>query len=515
MEIFRAFGSLLLKGQDEVTRGLDKVNKRAKRAQSGLQDFGDRVANVGDGLNKLSAGLGAAGGALGLFLGQMGGVGRQIQNQAQQIGVTNQELQEMQAVMRETGLQTEDTTDALISLRDRAEDAAAGAAGATEDFGLLGIEAEQLKDKTPIETFNLVADAAQRMGESLPTAAVRLFGDDIGRQLIPVLRRGSEGINEIRGEATTLSDDFVSSSAQFSKSLGRVGQDFIKLGSIIAEDLLPILNQSLIPAWENRVFPALRRVANAVGDLVAGFRQLPPFVQQTVGVFLILATVLGPILSIGGRLIALFGRFIPLMTAFNPIVLAITVAVTALIAVLANWQTIVKTLGVTFETVSTAITEAWQAIRERTVQDVQFIQQLISQMVNKIIGWFNNLRDQVVNIVGDLFDQTIGKIQRLADEIVGNSIIPDMVAGVGSEFEKMRAKGGSEADRMAKDVMKAVDGVDPQINMGVRGGRAGRGQGAAGGGQNVNVDLRGSIIRDGRDMSDRLVRNGVGLTGAF
>lgn len=515
MEIFRAFGSLLLKGQDEVEGGLDRINKRAKRAQSGLQNFGDRVANVGDGLNKLSAGLGAAGGALGLFLGQMGGVGRQIQNQAQQIGVTNQELQEMQAVMRNTGLQTEDTTDALISLRDRADDAAAGAAGAKEDFGLLGIEANQLKDKSPIETFNLVADAAQRMGESLPTAAVRLFGDDIGRQLIPVLRRGSEGINEIRSQATTLSDTFVSRSSQFSKSLGRVGQDFIKLGSIIAEDLLPILNQSLIPAWENRVFPALRRVANAIGDVIENFRQLPSFVQQTVGVFLILATTLGPVLSIGGRLIALFGRFIPLMTAFNPITLAVTAAITALIAVIANWESITRTAG-----------QAWQWLKEQVSAVADWIEQRVQTfqqnwiqpwvtLVEKTIGLVTRLKNQVVNIVGDLFDGTIGKIQQLADEIVGNSIIPDMVAGVGSEFEKMRAKGAGEADRMARDVMKAVDGVDPQINMGVRGGRAGRGQGAGSGGQNVNVDLRGSIIRDGRDMSDRLVRNGVGLTGAF
>lgn len=517
MEIFKAFGTLVLNGAESVNRGLDKIDARAGQAGQALEDMGERVSSVGDTLSKFSAGLSAAGGAAGFFLSQLGGVGRQVQQQAAQLGIGTQETQEFQAVMRRAGLQAEDTSDALISLRDRAEDAAAGAQGAKDDFALLGITASELEGLNLPQTFNLVADAVKNAENETQAAvaAQRLFGDEIGRQLIPVLRQGSEGINRLRDDATTLSKEFIDGSTTFSRGLDRVGQDFVKLGAIVAREVFPIFNDTLIPLWENKLFPALASAARWIGDLIEAFRELPAWVQRTAATFLLVATALGPVLSIGGRLLSLFGRFLPLVAGFNPILLAVTVAIAAVVAALTNWESITRTVGQTWTWLKEQVAGVadWIEARVQTFQQ-NWIQPWVS-LVERTIALMGRLRDQVKSIVGDLFDATIGRIERLANEIVGNSIVPDMVDGLGREFKRMADTAGAESDRMARDVMKAVDGVDPTINMGVRGGRAGRGQGAAGGGQNVNVDLRGSIIRDGRDMSDRLIRNGVGLTGAF
>lgn len=516
MEIFRAFGTLLLDGQEKVERGINQIDKRAKKAESGLQQFGDRVAGVGDKLNKLSGIIGAGGGGLGLLLNAMGGVGREVQNLSRQTGLGVQKTQEFNAVMRDAGLQSQDTADALISLRDRAEDAAAGAQGAKDDFALLGITASELKGKNLDETFNLVADAVKNSSNETQAAvaAQRLFGDEIGRSLIPVLKKGSQGINNLRKEATTLSVEFVESSTKFSKGLGRIGQDFIKLGAILTREIFPIFNNKLIPFWENRLFPALKRGARFIADLVKKFRELPPIVQETAGYLVVIVAALNS-LSVIGRLIKLFGRFIPMFTKFNPLLIVLAGAVWLVIKVLKNWDSIVETLGETWQWLKDQFGAIADWIEARVDKLYQNWVQPWVKLVDKTIALMGRLRDQVKAIVGDLFDNTIGKIQQLADQIVGNSIIPDMTASVGEYMRGMADRGIGEADRLAKGVVDAVEGTNPTVQMGVNGPR-GRRQGAGGnGGSSVNVDLRNSIIRDGRDMSDRLVRNGVGLTGAF
>jgi hypothetical protein len=120
--------------------------------------------------------------------------------------MTTDELQQWEYVFARVGLEIDDVVDAMATLSDRVEDALAGTESMIEDFRLIGITVDQLRGKNPQQLFELFADAIQNTTDrnrSL-TAIVRNLGDDLGRKLVPVLMKGSDGLRELRKEAENL-----------------------------------------------------------------------------------------------------------------------------------------------------------------------------------------------------------------------------------------------------------------------------------------------------------------------
>ena len=131
---------------------------------------------------------------------------RDQQRLADGLGETLQTVQELDYTFRALGADENDLADALSTIADRAEDAKGGMQSFIDDFKLVGIAVDDLKGKSPAELFDLLVEKAGQTADANKrvTAAVRLFGDDLGRRLIPLMAEGSAGLAKFRAQARDL-----------------------------------------------------------------------------------------------------------------------------------------------------------------------------------------------------------------------------------------------------------------------------------------------------------------------
>jgi len=97
-----------------------------------------------------------------------------------------------------------------------------------QDFALVGISVDDLRGKSPGQLFDLFAAKISQIKD--PTdrtaAAVRIFGDDVGRRLLPLLIEGRKGLKKYADQAREVgavqSDEMVQSGAQAAKSFRKL-----------------------------------------------------------------------------------------------------------------------------------------------------------------------------------------------------------------------------------------------------------------------------------------------------
>ena len=228
-----------------------ELRQAAKGANSRIAELrGTTRTSIGpvDGLRGAVAGLA---GALALLTGGAVAVSRVAENlenvsrQAASLGTTAERVQEINFAFREFGLQSDDVSDALNTLADRAQDAKDGTKSFIDDFKLIGIEVEDLRGKDPAQLFDLFVDRISKIED--PTrrnaAAVRILGDDIGNRLLPLLVRGAEGFGQLRQEArdagavlgTDLIEDAAEANRAFRNLKNFIGTQFTRLVAENAE----------------------------------------------------------------------------------------------------------------------------------------------------------------------------------------------------------------------------------------------------------------------------------------
>lgn len=221
----------LIEGAEDVQELKEELRKLSQ------QRVPDTTKNFRGGLDRtrnLIAGVVGllAGGALVRGIANVTRELEDVQRTARSLDESVETVQELNFVFRQFGLESKDVSDALNTVADRAQDAIDGAKGMQEDFGLLGISVDDLRGKKPGELFQLIAERVSQIED--PTrrnaAVVRLFGDDIGRKLLPMLLDGAEGMRNMRQEArdlgAVLGQDAVAAAARGSREFRKLREVF-------------------------------------------------------------------------------------------------------------------------------------------------------------------------------------------------------------------------------------------------------------------------------------------------
>lgn len=119
------------------------------------------------------------------------------------LGIGTQGARELSAVFIALGSDANDVSDALQTVSDYALEAATGNKEWVKTFTAAGVNISNLRNKKPDEILEVVADGIASLGSAAERAAAasRIFGDDVGRKLLPLLVQGSEGIKRMREEA--------------------------------------------------------------------------------------------------------------------------------------------------------------------------------------------------------------------------------------------------------------------------------------------------------------------------
>lgn len=153
------------------------------------------------------------------------------------------------------------------------------------------------------------------------------------------------------------------------------------------------------------------------------------------------------------------------------------------------------------------LANAWQSALNGAAEFVNSMIRAIRQLPGAIVRVIRDMAMGVVNSIKNMVLDALGWLGELYTQAVGNSIIPDMARDIGAEMDQMADDGGQSAKRFAGNVAGELENAQSGWESGVAA------QSSSNGG--VHVDMRNSIIRDDRDLTDRLMRNGGELAGAF
>ena len=201
----------------------------------------------------------------------MGEAAEKTKHFAETFGMTVPEVQGLQAAAAETGMDVDALAKAMGILDKNAVTAAHGTGAVAQAFKAVGISAND--GRTQMERLAIVADKFKDMddGPRKVALAMELFGKS-GKDMIPFLDRGSEGIAELDRKTQEYSAGVLVASAA-NKGLRDWLEQVNEKGVALAEST----NESKV-AWQgvsnvltDTFAPVLKEAADGLNSMISGF----------------------------------------------------------------------------------------------------------------------------------------------------------------------------------------------------------------------------------------------------
>lgn len=271
-----------------IEQAMDGVRDRTEKARqalgrfsrvTGLQRLSGSIGNVRDKLQGMvqqgQAGLerlGALAGRLSLLFGAAGGgafalgaeaatAAAEASKFASMVGLSTGNWQEYAGAANLAGAEADELASLMLTLQERAVNAARGKKGDIEMLQLMGISAKNAKGELKnADTLLLeLADRVKKMreaGEMGKAAGImNQLGGEEGARLLDLLKNGREGLLAMRKEARELglilSDEALESALEYGSAINRVKATFRGLGLTLGTAFLPSLTKLLdkFQAW--------------------------------------------------------------------------------------------------------------------------------------------------------------------------------------------------------------------------------------------------------------------------
>ncbi|MGE9919020.1 hypothetical protein ACQRCW_09350 [Desulfovibrio sp. SGI.082] len=271
-----------------IEQAMDGVRDRTEKARqalgrfsrvTGLQRLSGSIGNVRDKLQGMvqqgQAGLerlGALAGRLSLLFGAAGGgafalgteaatAAAEASKFASMVGLSTGNWQEYAGAANLAGAEADELASLMLTLQERAVNAARGEKGDIEMLQLMGISAKNARGELKnADTLLLeLADRVKKMreaGEMGKAAGImNQLGGEEGARLLDLLKNGREGLLAMRKEARelglVLSDEALESALEYGSAINRVKATFRGLGLTLGTAFLPSLTKLLdkFQAW--------------------------------------------------------------------------------------------------------------------------------------------------------------------------------------------------------------------------------------------------------------------------
>jgi methyl-accepting chemotaxis protein len=241
---------------------LVKITGDASNLISALGKASSNVSDFSKGIDKIGKGMTIVGGAVtaafALIIKKTVDVGDAFNDMSLRTGVAVEELSALAYAGKQTGTDIEAIELSLKFLTRAMDDTSKGIGTAKDTFAALGISVTDAEGKLrpTVEVMKDVATAVAAIDDPARQAAVamELFGARSGTQLVPLLKLGEKGIDDLMKKAEELgivlstkeaqaADEFKDKMNDLKDVLGAAGRD-------IANVLIPSLTALSIKAVE-------------------------------------------------------------------------------------------------------------------------------------------------------------------------------------------------------------------------------------------------------------------------
>lgn len=232
----------------------DKLQGMVQQGQAGLERLGALAG-------RLSLLFGAAGGGAFALGTEAATAAAEASKFASMVGLSTGNWQEYAGAATMAGTEADELASLMLTLQERAVNAARGEKGDIEMLKLMGISAKNAKGELKnADTLLLeLADRVKKMreaGEMGKAAGImNQLGGEEGARLLDLLKNGREGLLAMRKEARelglVLSDEALESALEYGSAINRVKATFRGLGLTLGKTFLPSLTKLLdkFQAW--------------------------------------------------------------------------------------------------------------------------------------------------------------------------------------------------------------------------------------------------------------------------
>lgn len=233
---------LIAFGVDADTDALDAFDASIDKVKANMDDLVGFAA-------KAAVAVAAFTGALVYQAVATGENAELIKEQSAALGITTDAYQELSFAMAGAGIDAEKITVIFSKLAVDQKALADGNEETAKTYALLGISAQEAAAATPEELFKRMADGFAGVTDASERLAIAssLFGDRIASKLIPLLSKGSVGLEEMAQQAhdfgVVMSEDAVDAADAFNGQVEVLGLTLEGLRNKIGSAVIPTLTR--------------------------------------------------------------------------------------------------------------------------------------------------------------------------------------------------------------------------------------------------------------------------------
>lgn len=324
LKFLESTGAINTEGYAKLQTELAKTETKALQLKNQLEDIDKiklesatkSVSNFSKGLEtaaKKTAVLSAS--AIGLITGitKLGSdaakTGGEIQDLADRLGVTAEQIQRYDYIAMQSGVDTEQLVKSMAKARDAVGTGLAGTSNtATQTLEKLFGDLKKIPKGTE-ESFTAIIQKLSEVEDSTLQAyyANEIFGERLATNLIPMINNGADKINKFNKEFESigyLSNEQVQALADFDDELNIMKKRLELAKNELGMAMLPLM-EKFADILQNVVVPALK-------DLADWFDNLPEPMQNVITGGLMLFAALSPVLLILSKIIGVIPNLIKL-----------------------------------------------------------------------------------------------------------------------------------------------------------------------------------------------------------
>lgn len=397
----------------KTSEKMGKLQKSFKKLNADMQKLAptsNKVLGAVGKLTKSFISLVGASGALTMGIKAAATYGDRIDKMSQKIGMGTKAFQEWDYIMSQNGGNVESLQTGFKTLTNQIEGVQKGSKDSTKAFAALGVSIydNNKKLRSQDDIFNDSIRALQKIKDPTKKAmlANRLFGRS-ATELRPLLNQEADAIDNLRKKANRLglimSDEDVKNAVEFTDTMDTLGRFFQAR-----------INKSL-----TRILPKLTKIFEDLmtlkGPIDAIFKVLGGVAQITFSLMNFLGKHWEILAGIGAALavIAAPALWTTIITGFSSLAAIIGGLSLPFIAVAAGIGVAIAAIVYCwkkFEGFRKIVLAVWSVIQLLgSVIKLYFVAQFqfAMQVMQKVITWFNALRETISNLPAPI--QNIGK----------------------------------------------------------------------------------------------------------
>jgi hypothetical protein len=237
------------------------------------------------------------------------------------------------------------------------------------------------------------------------------------------------------------------------------------------------------------LLPAFDKLVGWVEKLTGWFDKLSPSAQKWVGIGLLVAAAMGPLLIVVGSLVTAVAALIPVITAITlpmiAIAAGIAIAIAAGVMLYLHWDEVKAKLSAAWSSIKDMASRTWQWIKDFISRHAVLIATAVTGPIGGLVVWMirnwdqikagvvaawrgirdtaENWADSVVNFVTSSIGKVVGKVR---------SIWGDVREGVVDAWKGIRDTSENWASSVVTFIENAINNLPAKLK--AIGGEAGR-----------------------------------------